>query len=163
MNKIKSPCLLIIFIFILFLKLMVPVPLILMFFFQFKPNTTRNIALYSWICLRNLHSKTHQITPFRFQFVQFLLRLRGEHPPSDFTATKNKHDPPLMWHGQGEWVGCRSYCFWDIGKKRGKILLFYIVFSTDKFFITLYNLISNRNGVCFKKWSIWWKSYEKVV
>ena len=42
-----------------------------------------------------------------------------------------------MWHDQGEWVGCRQCCFWDIGKNCVKIPLFYIVFSIDKFFITL--------------------------
>ena len=26
---------------------------------------------------------------------------------------------------------CRRYCFWDIGKERGQILLFYIVFNNN--------------------------------
>ena len=42
-----------------------------------------------------------------------------------------------MWHDQEEWVGGQRYCFWDIGKNSVKILLFYIVFSMDKWFITL--------------------------
>ena len=42
-----------------------------------------------------------------------------------------------QWHDQEEWVGCQPYCFWDIGKNSVQIPLFYIVFSTDKFFITL--------------------------
>ena len=40
-----------------------------------------------------------------------------------------------MWHGQGERVGCLGYCFWDIGKERVEIPLFYIVFSVDKLII----------------------------
>ena len=42
-----------------------------------------------------------------------------------------------LWHDQVEWVGCRKYCFWDIGKNSVQIPLFYIVFSIDKFVITL--------------------------
>ena len=42
-----------------------------------------------------------------------------------------------MWHEQEEWVGCRRYCFWDIGINSVQILLFYIVFSIYKLFITL--------------------------
>ena len=42
-----------------------------------------------------------------------------------------------FWYDQGDWVRCRRYCFWDIGKERGQICLFYIVFSTDKLLITL--------------------------
>ena len=42
-----------------------------------------------------------------------------------------------MWLDQEEWVGCRGYWFWDIGKNSVPIPLFYIVFSIEKFFITL--------------------------
>ena len=42
-----------------------------------------------------------------------------------------------MRHYQGEWVGCRRNCFWDNDKNCVQILLFYIVFRTDKFYITL--------------------------
>ena len=34
-----------------------------------------------------------------------------------------------MWHDQEEWVGCRPYCFWDIGKNSVPIPLFYIVLA----------------------------------
>ena len=68
-------------------------------FLRFKQNTTKNIAFYLWTFLRNLHSKTHQISPFWFQFFNFSFQLRGEHPPSDSplvsTAIKNTHEPPL--------------------------------------------------------------------
>ena len=40
-------------------------------------------------------------------------------------------------HDQEEWVRCRPYCFWDIGKNSVQIPLLYIVFNIDKFFITL--------------------------
>ena len=69
-------------------------------FLRFKQNTTKNIAFYLWTFLRNLHSKTHQIAPFWFQFFNFSFQLRGEHPPSDSplvsTAIKNTHEPPLV-------------------------------------------------------------------
>ena len=52
-----------------------------------------------------------------------------------------------MWHDQGKWVRCRRYCFWDIGKERVPILLFYIVLRVDKF---LCNQIFNSNGVFIK-------------
>ena len=42
-----------------------------------------------------------------------------------------------LWHDQEEWVRCRRCCFWDIGKNRVQIPLFYIVFSIVKSFITL--------------------------
>ena len=42
-----------------------------------------------------------------------------------------------MWHDQGEWVGCRIYCFWDIGKERVQIPLFDIVFSMVELLTTL--------------------------
>ena len=42
-----------------------------------------------------------------------------------------------MWHDQEEWIGCRGSWFWDIGKNSVQIPLFYIVFSNDKFVITL--------------------------
>ena len=33
-----------------------------------------------------------------------------------------------MWHDQEEWVRCRRYWFWDIGKNSVQIPLFYIGF-----------------------------------
>ena len=42
-----------------------------------------------------------------------------------------------MWHDQEEWVGCRRCCFWDTGKNRVQIPLFYIVFSIVISCITL--------------------------
>ena len=42
-----------------------------------------------------------------------------------------------LWHDQEEWVGCRGYCFWNIGKNSVQIPLFYIAFSISKFLITL--------------------------
>ena len=41
-----------------------------------------------------------------------------------------------MVYDQGKWVWCRRHCFRDIGKERGQILLFYIVFSSSQVFIT---------------------------
>ena len=43
----------------------------------------------------------------------------------------------IMWHDQQELVGYQRSCFSDIGKERGQIILFYIVFSADKLLITL--------------------------
>ena len=46
--------------------------------------------------------------------------------------------PISMWHDQGEWVRCRRYCFWDIGKEKNHIIfLCFIVFRVDKLLLTL--------------------------
>ena len=33
-----------------------------------------------------------------------------------------------MWHDQEEWVGCRRYCFWDIGKNSVQKSVCFILF-----------------------------------
>ena len=38
---------------------------------------------------------------------------------------------------KGNESGCCRYCFWDIGKERFQVPLFYIGISIDKLFITL--------------------------
>ena len=52
-------------------------------------------------------------------------------------------------------VGCRKYWFGDIGKEREQIILFHIVFGTDKLLITLYNQRSNYDGVCMEIFDMW--------
>ena len=47
---------------------------------------------------------------------------------------------------QKEWGGRWRYCFWVIGKERDQILLFYIVFSTNKL-LRYPNQISNLYGI----------------
>ena len=57
-----------------------------------------------------------------------------------------------MWHDQEEWVGCWRCCFWDIGKNRVQIPLFYIALALSNSSL-LCNQISNCNRVA-SKWSI---------
>ena len=56
---------------------------------------------------------------------------------SRLSASEHNTYMSYLWHDQEEWVGCRLYFFWDIGKNSVPIPLFYIVFSIVKFFITL--------------------------
>ena len=41
-----------------------------------------------------------------------------------------------LWHGQGEWVGCREYWFWVSGIKRWQILMFFINLKLQKMFVS---------------------------
>ena len=96
-------------------------------FLRFKQNTTKNIAFYLWTFLRNLHSKTHQISPFWFQFFNFSFQLRGEHPPQ----TPPLLAPPSKTPTSRHWNTRHGYGIQDIEipRKAGKQLKNYQVRS----------------------------------
>ena len=55
-------------------------------------------------------------------------------------ASKNTGDENILYQYQDKGE-CRKYCFLDIGKERGQILLCHVVFSTDKLIICIYSIL----------------------
>ena len=53
-----------------------------------------------------------------------------------------------MWHDQGEWFGYRKYCFWDLGKERVQISLFYVVLKIAHNSITRYPILTGFASTC---------------
>ena len=85
---------------------------------------------YLWGAKWSIYSSTIWKSVLAVSYRRSIYILKCEIVPSviDARCFYQGKIPTCMWHDQEEWVGCRRYCFWDIGKNSVQILLFYIVF-----------------------------------
>ena len=89
-------------------------------------------------------------------------------------VSQNTFTATIVWRDQGERVGCRIYGFWDIGKQKVQICLFYIGFFSIDISVTRYPFLMGfaskcsifklpESGVKVSIFDMWFISLDRVT